>query len=229
LLRRLLRLPLYAIEQLCLEGLLEPETHFLVWIARSQMNVRQASVDRLLADLHATAAAGPPPAEARKVAYAANRVGGGPKPWGAIVAAMLRGDFPFWMPAGHGNFRNIAVRPSDLARFTRAPVELRKLPGGICQEFCQQDAAEILNIKTSDLARLSGELGLFPKKSGRRQATPLGGLLSVAGRIAWPGEIAWQMGVKPQKVRYLMREEGVAPISTGWDRLQLIGLGLLPF
>ena len=163
-----------------------------------------------------------------KLLLAADCIGGGPKPWAGIVEAMLRGEIPFWLIDRGDNFRDILVRPGNLARFRRAPVELRKLPGGVCQDFCQEDAAEILNIKVSDFVRISKDIGLCPQMSGRRQASPRSDLLKVASCVAWPGEIAWRLGVKPQKIRGLMRDEGIAPISTGWDRKQLQKVGLLP-
>lgn len=227
-LRRRLRLPLYAIEQLCIEQLLEPETHFILGVASSHLNVRAGSVDHLVSRIRTAAAREMAPSDCIKLLLAADCIGGGPKPWAGIVEAMLHGEIPFWLIGRGENFRDIKVRPGDLARFRRAPVELRKLPGGVCQDFCQEDAAEILNIKVSDFVRISKDIGLCPQMSGRRQASPRSDLLKVASCVAWPGEIAWRLGVKPQKIRGLMRDEGIAPISTGWDRKQLQKVGLLP-
>ena len=227
-LRQRLHLPFYGVEQLCIEELVEVETHFIMGIASNQLHVRDASVDDLLSRIHAAAAREAPPAKCLKLTSATNRIGGGLKPWAGIVKAMLCGEVPFWMANRDGNFGDIMVRPNDLAPFRRVPVELRKLPGGMCQDFCQEDAAEILNIKACQIARLSSEFGLCLEKSGRRQAISRCGVLRVASCVAWPGEIGWHLGVKPQKVRYLMREEGIASIALGWDRRQLQAAGILP-
>lgn len=227
-LRQRLHLPLYGIEQLCIEELVEAETHFIMGIASNQLHVRDTSVDHFLSRIRAAAAREAPPAKCIKLTSATNRIGGGPKPWAGIIKALLCGDVPLWMANKDGNFRDIMVRPNDLAHFRRVPVELRKLPGGMCQDFCQEDAAEVLNIKACQIARLSNEFGLGLEKSGRRQAIARGDVLRVAKRVAWPGEIGWHLGVKSQKVRYLMREEGIASIAMGWDRRQLQEAGLLP-
>jgi hypothetical protein len=226
-LRQRLHLPLYGIEQLCIEQLVDVETHFIMGIARNQLQVRDASVDDLLSRIRAAAREGPP-TKCIKLTSATNRIGGGPKPWAGIIKALLCGDVPFWMANQNGNFRDIMVRPNDLAPFRRVPVELRKLPGGMCQNFCQEDAAEILNIKACQIAPLSKELGLHFEKSGPRHAISRGQVLRAAKCVAWPGEIGWHLGVKAQKVRYLMEKEGIAPIAMGWDRRQLQDAGLLP-
>lgn len=141
---------------------------------------------------------------------------------------MLRSDVPFWLAKPEGNFGDIVVRPNDLAPFRRVPVELGKLPGGMCQYFCQEDAAEILNIKACQIVPNSKELGLRLEKSGPRHAISRGEVLKAARCVAWPGEIGWHLGVKAQKVRYIMKKKGIAPFATGWDRRQLQEAGILP-
>lgn len=138
---------------------------------------------------------------------------------------MIGGSIPFWMTRSAGDLGDVLVRPNDLAPFRRAPVELRKLPGGLSQHLSQRDAAEMLNIKPSDLVHVADALGPGADCKGRTRRNSVEAL---ADRVAWPGEIAWNLGVAPQKVRRLMLEEGIAPAATGWDRSQLREAGLLP-
>lgn len=220
-----LRLPVYGVEQLCLDGLLEVEDHFVARIATDELLIRASTVTHLMSRILAIATAGAAPAGCRPLLLAADRIGGGPKPWATILEAMIGGSIPFWMARSAGDLGDVLVRPNDLAPFRRAPVELRKLPGGLSQHLSQRDAAEMLNIKPSDLVHVADALGPGADYKGRTRRSSVEAL---ADRVAWPGEIAWHLGVAPQKVRRLMREEGIAPAATGWDRSQLREAGLLP-
>src|SRR3546814_3875620 len=112
-----LGLPLYAIEQLCCLGIIDPEPHLGVLHLRPDIMIKRSSSEVLYSRLETTAQPSPTGPGTPPLGTAARRVGGRMKPWGAIVAALPDGSITYWRTSEPTHARRLRVRRADMPRF----------------------------------------------------------------------------------------------------------------
>ena len=179
-----LKLPLYAIEKLCLPGLLELEDEPAFTAVTSRTSVRVGSLKRLIERLIVGRSGGPEPSGLISLAAASKRIGGRPKPWAAIFQALLGGDLSYWLTGDVPTTITIRVRPEDLAVFDGV-ADAPSLRGPEPSPFVNQaDAAEILNLKSEQVAAWCEDLSVPFVMSGRALVAPLSRVADVARETA---------------------------------------------
>lgn len=223
-----LRLPLYAIELCCRPDLLvwEDEPAFLE--VKSRTAVRLGSLQGLRMRLIAGKSQEPQPSGLISLSAASKRIGGRLKPWSSIVRALLEGDLPYWLSGALPTTASIRVQAAALAAFDQAvdgPLPAGMEPGRVVS---QADAAEILNLKSEQVAAWSETLGIPFAPSGRALVAPLAKVIDVARGIAWTAEISLHVGIHPVKVQAGLTERGIRRVSTGWCRQHLMDKTILP-
>jgi len=224
-----LKLPLYAVEQLCQAGILAFEDHPAVVATRSWNSVRQKSMQELMERLLAICPERQWPGDCVSLSVAVKRIGGRLKPWSTIMQALISGDLPFWMVNGNAVPTGILVRPAELAAFDQkviAPPDIRFLQSDI---MSQMDAAEVLNLKPALLSPKRSGIPLlhFSLASGAL-VVPRADVLAIARSTAWNAEIALHLGIHHQQVELTMRSCNITRVATGWCRSQLINQRILP-
>jgi hypothetical protein len=228
---RFLGVPNYGIEQLCCLGLIELEDNPAVTATRNWVPVRRASLDALrlrLLDARSTVRR---PGGVLTLRRASRRLGGGPKPWGALFAALLHETEPlqFWLSGQDAGARSIMVRAEDLVRFQVVEFEKACFPtfpfdAGISQI----DAGEMLNTIPCRVQPAAQALGLTFKPDGDASLANLESTLAIARALAFSGEVALHMRVPEKAVAALLRKLQIPSVALGWPRAVLIDHGILP-
>lgn len=224
-----LKLPLYAIEQCCRQGVLEREDHPTFMDLKSRTSVRLRSLNALDAGLARVCSRRPLPLSAVSLAVASKRIGGRLKPWGSIIQAMMDGAIEFWMADDRPTTKSVFVYARDFAVFDQVLDRPSDYGIKVSPMVSQADAAEILNIKSGLLPGLSPIIGVPFLPDGRALAAQRFAVLSAAGGIAWDTEVSWHLGVKFHEVADILTVRGIARrAGSGWCRRQLIHAGVLP-
>lgn len=165
--QRSLGLPVYALEQFFDAGLLQrlndPTLRILL---RRPMTVASA-LERLQVRLAAAASKRRMPMDALPIGQESRRIGGGPKPWDEIYAAMLAGEVPFWIDGGP-HVDHVMVELGSLDRFMGLPLsKCAKTASSCAAEIDTNDAAEMLNVIPATIRRLRVE-GILSDRTGPR-------------------------------------------------------------
>ena len=228
-----LRLPHYAIEQLCATNVLEWENHSVLLATATTAKVRGVSLRRLLAELAAKARGVDDrhekrPADLVTLASASRRIGGRFKPWASIIDALRMGHIEFWTDGRAPTTTSIYVRAIDLARFD--VVVDANAPAGfaIAATVSQRDAAEILNIAPKYMPELSDHLGFPFLRKGLMLVAASTTVIAAAARVVWNAEIALHMCVHHRSVEDVLSTRGINAFPSGWPRERLILEGILP-
>lgn len=100
------------------------------------------------------------------------RAGGGPKPWGPILKAMLHGDLCFGLKAGRRLAECTLIPASEADRVRAATFDRADHPDMLFQRMIQGDAIEVLE-NTPSLRKLTEKSGfagfertLVPQRGG---------------------------------------------------------------
>ncbi|WP_375393482.1 hypothetical protein [uncultured Sphingomonas sp.] len=223
-----LGLPLYGVEQLIDARLLRWERHPAVLAIREWVCVQRRSLDLLLERLDKSVRTGTPPKDAVSLRAASRRIGGREKPWSAIIAAILTGRLRVWGDGGPFNARKILVRPCDLAQFDTVVFAATGSAFPFSNLITQDDLGELLNVAPKYLVALTADLDLQFAEVGRAECTDKVGAITAAQRMASSAEIGHHMGLSSRKANTAMRNGSIKKVSVGWDRRQLMHLGILP-
>lgn len=221
-----LRLPLYGVEQLCVEHLLARVSDPTYELLKGRTSVTADSLENMASRLRDARCGSLEPADAVSLSMASRRIGGRPKPWASIFGALLRGDTPFWLIGDAPNTMTIRVRPADLAAFDL--IDDFAIAPWVSPSISQADAAEVLNIKSVVVRDLAPSLGMPFSLSGRMLAADRKIVEHIAAAVAWDMEISWHLGVRFDKVETMLTARGIDRIGTGWCRNALIADGVLP-
>ncbi len=222
------KIPLYAIEQLCEEGLLAWEDHPAIAATRSTNGIRSQSVEEFSKHLVGRALVGAPPQGCVSLSKAVRRIGGRLKPWASIVRDLLSGDLPFWIIDESSLSTGILVRPAEIAAFDRTPVALHDAGFLPSATMSQMDAAEVLNIKPALLPEWGNMLRLSFKRVGSALVVPRADVEDTARQVAWNTEVAWHLRIKHRQVESALLRRNIRRVTTGWCRRQLREEGILP-
>lgn len=223
-----LELPLYGVEQLIDSRLLRWERHPAVLVVREWVCVQKESFDRLLSRLGRVTRPGNAPADAISLLAASRRIGGREKPWAYIIAAILTGRLPVWGNGGPFNAKRILVRPADIAQFDGCSFTPSGRTFPFSSVISKDDLGEILNIAPKYLDALEKDFELKFEEVGRAECVAKESAIKIAVRMASSAEIGHHMGLHSRKASTAMRKRSMTEVGVGWDRTQLIALGILP-
>lgn len=221
-----LRLPLYGVEQLCDNHLLERVGDPTFEVLKGRTSVTSDSLEDVVSRLRDARCGSIEPADAISLSMASRRIGGRAKPWASIFGALLSGETPFWLNGDAPTTMTIRVRPADLAAFDL--IDDYPIAPWISPTISQADAAEMLNIKSAVVSNLAPGLGLPFTLSGRMLAADRNTVEHIAAVVAWDMEISWHLGVRFGKVEAALTARGIERLGTGWCRNTLIAEGILP-
>ena len=228
---RLLGVPNYGIEQLCCWGLIELEDHPMVTATRTWVPVRRASLEALRLRLLQARGTAKRPGGVLTLRRASRRLGGGPKPWGALFAALLDETEPlqFWLSGQDAGARTIMVRAEDLVRFQSVEFNKARFPTfPFYAGISQADAGEVLNTVSCRVQPAAEALGLTFEPDGDASSANLESTLAIARALAFSGEVALHMKVPEKAVAARLRKLQVLTVALGWSRSELIDHGILP-
>lgn len=185
------RMPAYGILSLVQADLLRKERDPAILAIRPWTSVAQSSVEDLELLLAATAKSTAIPGDAVEIRSAIRRFGGGPKPWGLILGAIVDGSLRAWLKAGPAlDTRSLLVVPDDLTRFDAVAADewrLASLPDTISQD----DLGELLNASPKYLPQVHADFGTRPFIQAKADCIRVEDALEIARRMVTTAELGW--------------------------------------
>ncbi len=231
---RLLAVPCYAIEQLCLDGLLDVVNHPAVPWVKDGVQVTKESFDNLIAQLQSAAAQTEDmPEDAVPLKKTLRALGGGLKPWGSVFAKLLSGcevngsRIRFWIKGDSPTAKTLFVCPSSLGNLKPRCVELGKLPGGLDAQMSQEDAAEVLNIFSGDIGGLSEIRRLEFEPRSKQLAVARSDVITIAHEAVSTSELIQRTGLSFRELEKQLCEQGIHKRGSVWLRSEVMQTGLL--
>ncbi|MEG5097554.1 hypothetical protein QUB31_35455 [Microcoleus sp. B13-B4] len=220
-------LPVYGVEALCKQGLLEWVGHPAVRNALPFESVTKASLEDLLEKLRTGALGGPAPSDAVSLRLNSRRIGGRLKPWGRIIEAMLNGLTPYWLIHSRASADSIVVRREHFDAY-ECVQDRMVLPDLPVQPFMNQiDIGEVLNAYPPVIQSSSSKLGIEFKKCGAALVAPREKVLQIAEQVAWHGEVMHHLDLNVFQVEDLLASADIPRIASGWCRSSLVNSGFL--
>lgn len=205
-----LGLPLYGAEQLLASGVIDTHDHPWLLHRHASPQATVATLDKLVRSLRLSGSTSRPD-EWIALSLAMRAIGGGPKPWAAVIGRMLNGDLPYFLVGQR-------VAPTQLFISKLEARRLRKLGFGQGSAgYTQVDALEILNLNIKQVAALSVLPGKREKGKGWRLDREE--LESAASRFVSRGELMARTGANMATIGKHIREHELGkPGPLGWSR-----------
>jgi len=220
-------------------GGLKPETNKAVMVIDPDLRLDKAATDFFVKELLAKKQTGPCPDNFVTLFKAARMIGGGLKPWGAIVKALLDVRIPFWLTDETGFkatppkdlSRKIVVCPialSGFAALNEAPAQshdaLASTDFPRADQVTQRDAAEILNLDCLQIRPVvdAGHLTFQHKLSA--QYCPLDSVVTYARQMMPAAEIGPRLGLRENVVSNWLSKNRpeIESVPGGWKRRQVL-------
>jgi hypothetical protein len=219
-LEQALGIPRYATEQLACLAHVELEQDPGVCLLYPTLRLRQQSMDTFIEDLEQAARTSEAPSYAIPLGTALKRIGGGPKPWGHVLAAMRAGKLPFWLTKKGKFARAARVTPKDIDRFKRVTFEAAEYAGfPFGSEYTQVDAIDILNIDAEQVQRVMEAGDLVFRPAGVALVTGRVAVNKLATETISAAEAAAHLSVSPSNIPRFMRQYPEVPsCAVGWER-----------
>ncbi|MFW2828600.1 hypothetical protein [Sphingomonas sp. ID0503] len=209
----------YATEQLVCLGEIEREVHPGLALINRTLRLVEESMNEFIHDLESKGRAGKP-SDLMPLGTAARMMGGRPKFWGAILAAMREGSLPFWLDGAGKFIRRAMVHREDIAPFAALRFDELSWPGfPFRQTYTQLDAAEVLNLDSLQITRVasSGALTFVPE--GVAVITDREPVHALATTYIATAEIAHRTGLPFNMVpKFMLRYPEIARHAAGWVR-----------
>jgi hypothetical protein len=227
-------LPIYAIENLCDHGLLDPEKDPALQYLRHASSISSGSIDRLGASILGRKGAGHP-ADVVALGTAARRIGGRLKPWTDIFMALADGSLGHWVdPKANGDvpwLRRILVQPSTLARFDEVRISSAAGSNYLAPADCSlTDAKEILNLHGTvsiNLQHVFSEEIAAHQQRGTKKALSMKAVLARAQAEISVAEVCARAGWNPRQARWALRPFEQHRTDCGWYRRLIEVSGVL--
>lgn len=239
-LERILDIPRYGIEQIVGMGLggLKPETNRAVMVIDPDLRLDKAETDLFARKMLAKVQAGPCPNNVVSLFKASRLIGGGLKPWGPIIKALLDVRIPFWL-TDEGRCkesslkdlsRKILVCPRALSDFAALPEVPAQSLGTFsssafqrADQVTQRDAAEILNLDCAQIRPVvaAGLLTFHQKQTAHY--CPLEDVVAYARQMIPAAEIGPRLGLRENVVRNWLSKNRpeIERLPGGWKRNQV--------
>ena len=222
-----LGLPRYAVEQLIALGELEWESHPGIVLLDAVPRVTAASLDAFRVRLSGAIREMPAHAGAASLWAASRRVGGAPKAWGPILAAIAIGNVVVHkvdQAAARPFARRVTIDPTDLNRFPPGSFATEPPPGfPLADRASQADACELLNLDPLQIRAVVKAGALRFERRGKALVAPLAEIMSHAAAMIPAAEIGPMLGVRHDSVPALMAR--IAPVPEtpgGWSRTEAV-------
>ena len=229
-----LGIPVYAAEQLARAGRLDHVDHPALFVLGHERRASDASVETLGIEVAGAICSHRAPASAITLERAMRIFGGGEKPWGAVVEALTRQEFPAWKVSDGSGLSSLLVDDETfLPAVNGLSVELPSAVATSCsgsvraEHICQRDAAEILNLNYASLLSLVQAVGLRFFKAGRGLAVERSAIGRLACELVSFPELQ-RAGWGLASVRRAMIERGVPTVQGGWCRQAAVSAQMLP-
>ena len=217
-----LRLPLYAVEQMIGAGLIDRHDDEILAIVLRRPQAVASTFDAFIRRLNERASRRRMPSTALPIGQESRRIGGRPKPWSEIYAALLDGRIPFWLNGDVDTDRLLVARGS-LDRFI-VSTQPKAGHGGwaAADEISTGDAAELLNVIQRDVVRLSSA-GVVTRTIGlRAMTTPRIGIERLAAEHVSAAELARRARTSAEHVNNQLRTAGFVDFHGLWRRAEVL-------
>ncbi len=204
-----MQLPVYAVPQLADHDLLFVHRHAW-WIDQFGMDqTTRAAAAALRNTLRCAASSPESVADPIQLSWAMRAFGGGPKPWGAALHALIEGRVPF-MLTGPEQTNYIWISRADIDRCCP-----RKQGVGLA-EYSQRDALDILNCGGRSSQRLAtiATTGL----GSTTWRIPSEKLMPIATGCVTAAELSARIGLHANVIAKRLRAMKVPEALIGWNR-----------
>ncbi|SEJ06403.1 hypothetical protein SAMN05428950_1011009 [Sphingomonas sp. OV641] len=219
-----LRLPLYAVEQLIETDLLARHDDEILAIILRRPQAVASTFEAFVRRLTERASRKRMPSTALPIGQESRRIGGRPKPWSEIYAALLDDRIPFWLDGDVDTDRLLVARGS-LDRFIVASEP--KVFGSntpFATQMSTGDAAELLNVRPAVVAELSSAGVITRTKGLRAMMTPRIGVERLAAKLVSAAELARRARTSAEQVNDRLRAAGFVDFHGFWRRREVLDL-----
>lgn len=229
-----LGLPYYALEQLCALGRLQRLHHPSFAVRYPEPQITEQAVLDFAAMIVAASSSIGSLGHTVPILSIVRMVGGRLKPWDAIIEAMLSGALPFEVRGSKGAlFERIRVRRDDIRGLAALPITrpgtataltIQMQPDfPFADHLTKRDAGEVLNLSVKQYTR-----HLRGYRTSSERVVPVEDVLRMAKDHVTNTEIAEQLAIAHQKVRFKAAELGVTRLSEAGYRRTLAERLLVP-
>lgn len=202
-------LPMYAVPQLAAHDLLFVHRHAW-WIDQFGMDQTTRAAAEILRKRLRGAASPPGSVEDPiQLSWAMRAFGGGPKPWGAALHALIVGGVPFTL-SGPEKTSYIWISRADIDRCCP------RTQGVGFPEYSQRDALDILNCSGRSAQRLAAVAKTGLGRTAWRLAAE--DLMRIASGCVTAAELSARIGLHATVVAKKLRQRAVPETLIGWDR-----------
>ena len=213
-----LQLPLYAIEQFFVAGLLARcDDQLLAVMLRRPMAIA-STFDAFLKRLMRSQSQRARPTDSLPIGHESRRIGGSAKPWSDIYKELVAKRIAFW-PVGGISIEHLHVARGSLDVFIGAKPRQVRMPN---PDMSTTDAAELLNIIPGDVRRLR-VAGVLPQQMGSRALySPRVDVEALAIKYVSAAEIARRIRTSAEHVNNQLRELGFESFHGLWSRSEVL-------
>ena len=214
----LLKLPLYAIEQLFAAALLSRRDDPLLTVILRRPMASASAYRDFVSHLKRRRSRRTQPATAIPLRHESHRIGGGAKPWADIYGALVSGKLPFWLAGGIGSDKLLVVQGSLDAFLQVQP----PLVEPAAADMATTDAAELLNVVPGDVFKLR-TAGILPHATGpRATTTPRADVELLAAEWVSAAEMARRARIPAFQVNGQLRSLGFQSHHGLWRRAEVL-------
>jgi len=218
-------LPFYAIEQMLLAGMLDPTRNTALATLYPWRRVDLTKAERLERDLRERRSSTPPPAGMSSVREASLAIGGGFKPWPAIIGLLLAQDVRYWIRddaafgrRGAGLIDTLLTDQHGVA----AIMELAATGNATLDRLSVGDSAEVLNSfwqKVAALPDATFERAKVLSAGAEQRLIPAADLLEMARTTVTAKEIAARTSTKHWAATNRLRKLQLPETPLGFCRI----------
>ncbi len=204
-----LLLPMYAIPQLAAYGLLTVHSHPWWYDQFGMDQTTNAAVAAFNSRLRKKAAPAGTVHDPIQLSWAMRAFGGGPKPWGAALDALLEGGVTFEL-TGPEKTNYIVISRADVGRCCL------NVQGTGLEEYSQRDALDVLNLNLRNAPVLAGVARIGLGRTAWR--LPADVLMTIARDCVTAAELSARTGLHANVVARKLRALDAPTGFIGWER-----------
>lgn len=219
-----LKLPVYAVHQCAMAGLLERPSNKGVRAIEPDGRIMNASLTALEVILDTLPVVGPDGGDLISLAVASKIIGGGLKPWAAIIQLVTDGTLECHRARDEKRptVKSLLLKRDDVSVLgqlsaTQSDYHLSQI------SVSKEDVKEILNARSKQIDELEATGQLSFAHDGRKLACQLSQVLTVAENRIFGAELSIRTGIYPNKLAEKLLAMGINALPNGgWARAETL-------